>query len=84
MNVLEAVVVMIGVFLIAFVFAPVGMGGGMLFAPLLHYVAGWPIDGTLLAVSLALTWSVSIGSGRRHRSEGFHDKEATNQHSTVP
>ena len=77
MNVLEAVVVMIGVFLIAFVFAPVGMGGGMLFAPLLHYVAGWPIDGTLLAVSLALTWSVSIGSGRRHRSEGFHDKEAT-------
>ena len=76
-NVLEAVLVMSGVFLIAFVFAPVGMGGGMLFAPLLHYGAGWPIDGTLLAVSLGLTWSVSIGSGRRHRQEGFFDEEAT-------
>jgi uncharacterized membrane protein YfcA len=77
MNLFDAVLVMAGVFLIAFVFAPVGMGGGMLFAPLLHYGAGWPIDGTLLAVSLALTWSVSIGSGRRHRLEGFYDEEAT-------
>ena len=49
----------------------------MLFAPLLHYGAGWPIDGTLLAVSLSLTWAVSIGSGLRHRHEGFYDDEAT-------
>ena len=64
---LESILVMVGVFLIAFMFAPVGMGGGMLFVPLLHYVADWPIDGTLLAVSLTLTWTVSIGSGLRHR-----------------
>jgi uncharacterized membrane protein YfcA len=74
---LESILVMVGVFLIAFMFAPVGMGGGMLFVPLLHYVAEWPIDGTLLAVSLTLTWAVSIGSGLRHRREGFHDDEAT-------
>ena len=66
-----------GVFLIAFIFAPLGLGGGMLFAPLLHYGAGWPIDGTLLAVSLSLTWAVSVGSGLRHRHEGFYDDEAT-------
>lgn len=77
MNMLDAALVMSGVFLIAFVFAPVGMGGGMLFAPLLHYGAGWPIDGTLLAVSLTLTWAVSIGSGRRHRLQGFYDDAAT-------
>ena len=76
-HVLEAMLVISGVFLIAFIFAPLGLGGGMLFVPLLHYGAGWPIDGTILAVSLTLTWSVSIGSGRRHRLEGFYDEEAT-------
>ena len=74
---MEAMLVMTGVFFVAFVFAPVGMGGGMLFVPLLHYGAGWPIDGTLLAVSLCLTWAVSIGSGLRHRREGYyHDAAA--------
>ena len=52
---LEAIAMLSGVFLVAFLFAPIGMGGGMLFVPLLHYLAGWPIDGTLLAVSLSLT-----------------------------
>ena len=74
---MEAMLVMLGVFFIAFVFAPVGMGGGMLFVPLLHYGAGWPIDGTLLAVSLCLTWAVSIGSGLRHRREGYYHDAST-------
>lgn len=74
---LESLAMTVGVFLVAFMFAPIGMGGGMLFAPLLHYVAGWPIDGTLLAMSLTLTWAVSIGSGLRHRREGYHNDEVT-------
>lgn len=74
---LESALMLCGVFAIAFIFAPVGMGGGMLFAPLLHYGADWPIDGTLLAVSLCLTWSVSVGSGLRHRREGHYNDEAT-------
>ena len=74
---MEALLVMTGVFLIAFAFAPVGMGGGMLFVPLLHYGAGWPINGTLLAVSLCLTWAVSIGSGLRHRRQGFYHDAST-------
>ena len=59
-----------GVFLIAFIFAPVGMGGGLLFVPLLHYIGGWEIDGALIAVSLTLTCVVSYGSGLAHRKEG--------------
>ena len=72
---IDTVIIFIGVFCIAFVFAPVGMGGGMLFAPLLHYFAGFPIDGTLLAVSLSLTAVVSYGSGLAHRKKGHHDDE---------
>ena len=67
---MDVVLVMLGVFVIAFAFAPLGLGGGMLFVPLLHYALKQPIDGTTLAISLALTWAVSIGSGARHRREG--------------
>lgn len=74
---LDSLIMLLGVFVVAFLFAPVGMGGGMLFAPLLHYVVDWPIDGTLLAVSLLLTWAVSIGSGLRHRKEGLYNEDAT-------
>jgi len=65
-----------GVFLIAFTFAPVGMGGGLLFVPLLHYIGGWEIDGALIAVSLTLTCVVSYGSGLAHRKEGHVSDEA--------
>ena len=67
---LDQVVLALGVFLIAFTFAPVGMGGGLIFVPLLHYVGGWEIDGALIAVSLTLTAVVSYGSGLAHRKEG--------------
>ena len=61
--------------IIAFIFAPIGLGGGMLFVPLLHYVSGWPIDGKLLAVSLLLTGVVSWGSGLTHRKEELVDDD---------
>ncbi len=76
-RVTVSIEIMIGigaaVFLIAFTFAPIGMGGGMLFVPLLHYGAGWAIDGRTIAVSLMLTAVVSYGSGIAHRREGFVD-----------
>ena len=68
---IENVLIFVGVFCIAFAFAPVGLGGGMLFVPLLHYVADMPIDGTLLAISLSLTAVVSYGSGLAHRKKGL-------------
>ena len=58
---IEQILVLLGVAIIGFVFAPLGLGGGMLFVPLIHYVADWPIDGKLIAVSLVLTGVVSWG-----------------------
>ncbi|MBL6733456.1 MAG: sulfite exporter TauE/SafE family protein [Candidatus Poseidonia sp.] len=73
---LDQVILALGVFLIAFTFAPVGMGGGLIFVPLLHYVGGWEIDGALIAVSLTLTAVVSYGSGLAHRKEGHVSDDA--------
>ena len=72
---IENLLVIFGVMIIAFIFAPIGLGGGMLFVPLLHYVSGWPIDGKLLAVSLMLTGVVSWGSGLTHRREKLVDDD---------
>ena len=66
-------VVLIAVLLTAFMFAPLGLGGGMLFVPILHYVAGWPLDTATLVVSLLLTLCVSLGSGAVHHREGLID-----------
>ena len=72
---IEYLLVILGVMVIAFIFAPIGLGGGMLFVPLIHYVLGWPIDGKLLAVSLMLTGVVSWGSGLTHRREKLVDDD---------
>jgi len=66
-------VVLLAVLLTAFMFAPLGLGGGMLFVPILHYLAGWPLDTATLVVSLLLTFSVSLGSGAVHHREGLID-----------
>ena len=70
MDAATMAVVLLGSGFIGFLFAPLGLGGGLLFAPLLHYGLGWDIDGALLMVSLGLSATVSWGSGLRHRKEG--------------
>ena len=70
MDAATMAVVLLGSGFIGFLFAPLGLGGGLLFAPLLHYGMGWDIDGALLIVSLGLSATVSWGSGLRHRKEG--------------
>ena len=67
-------IVLVLVFTVGFVFAPLGLGGGMLFVPILHYIAGWPIGGELILTSLMLTGVVSWGSGLVHRREGLMDE----------
>ena len=69
----ETLIISLAIFVVAFLFAPIGMGGGMLFVPLLHYGLGWEINGALLAVSLSLTAVVSWGSGLAHRKEMHYD-----------
>jgi len=71
--IVETLMISLGVFVVAFLFAPIGMGGGMLFVPLLHYGLGWEINGALFAVSLSLTAVVSWGSGLAHRTERHYD-----------
>ncbi|MBA45735.1 MAG: hypothetical protein CMB31_04030 [Euryarchaeota archaeon] len=65
--------VIILVFLTGFLFAPLGLGGGLLFVPILHYVAGLPLDSSTLVLSLFLTGCVSYGSGFIHHREGLID-----------
>tara|TARA_Y100000766_G_scaffold285606_1_gene311105 strand:+ start:11489 stop:12334 length:846 start_codon:yes stop_codon:yes gene_type:complete len=74
--VIETLLISLGVFIAAFLFAPLGLGGGMIFVPLLHYGLGWDINGALFAVSLSLTAVVSWGSGLAHRKENHYDDEA--------
>ena len=69
----ETLIISLAVFVVAFFYAPIGMGGGMLFVPLLHYGLGWEINGALFAVSLSLTTVVSWGSGLAHRKEKHYD-----------
>ena len=75
MDAATVALVLLGSGCIGFLFAPLGLGGGLLFAPLLHYGLGWEIDGALLIVSLGLSATVAWGSGLRHRKEGlFSDR----------
>jgi len=79
MDAATMVLVLIGSGFIGFLFAPLGLGGGLLFAPLLHYGLGWEIDGALLIVSLGLSATVAWGSGLRHRKEGHVSDERFKQ-----
>ena len=79
MDAVTMALVILGSGFIGFLFAPLGLGGGLLFAPLLHYGLGWEIDGALLIVSLALSATVAWGSGLRHRKEGHISDERFKQ-----
>ncbi|MEC7042603.1 MAG: TSUP family transporter, partial [Candidatus Thermoplasmatota archaeon] len=68
---MEFLLVLILVFITGFLFAPLGLGGGMLFVPILHYIAGWPLNTSTLVVSLLLTCCTSSGSGFIHYRQGL-------------
>ncbi|MBT4919952.1 MAG: sulfite exporter TauE/SafE family protein [Euryarchaeota archaeon] len=75
--VVETVLIVLGVLLISFLFAPIGLGGGLLYVPLFHYIGGWEIDQKLIIVSLLLSAITSYGSGLEHRKKGYHDDGLT-------
>ena len=74
---LESILIVVGVLAIGFLFAPLGLGGGILYVPLFHYVGGWEIDQKLIIVSLLLSAITSYGSGLEHRKKLFIDDELT-------
>ena len=75
--VLESILIVLGVLGIGFLFAPLGLGGGILYVPLFHYVGGWEIDQKLIIVSLLLSAITSYGSGLEHRKKSYIDDELT-------
>ena len=50
-SLLLAVIIIL---IIAFCFSPLGLGGGVLYMPVLHYLADWPIPEAILG-SLTLS-----------------------------
>ena len=74
---LESILIVLGVLGIGFLFAPLGLGGGILYVPLFHYVGGWEIDQKLIIVSLLLSAITSYGSGLEHRKNSYIDDELT-------
>ena len=74
---LESIFIVLGVLAIGFLFAPLGLGGGILYVPLFHYVGGWEIDQKLIIVSLLLSAITSYGSGLEHRKKSYIDDELT-------
>ncbi|MGB1691452.1 MAG: TSUP family transporter [Candidatus Thalassarchaeaceae archaeon] len=54
----------------AFVFAPLGLGGGFLFVPTLYFILGMELQLSIVC-SLILVWFVSIGSRRAHDEGGY-------------
>lgn len=70
---MELVVIVVSMLLIlmtAFMFAPLGLGGGVLYVPIFIYLLGWDIK-LALVCSLLLVWTVSMGSRAAHESGGY-------------
>ena len=53
---------------VVFLFSPVGLGGGLLYVPILHYVAKLPFQSAILG-SLVLVLCTALGSGKAHQKE---------------
>ena len=67
---MEEIIALAIILVTAFMFAPLGLGGGFLFVPTLYYILGWDLQLSIVC-SLILVWFVSIGSRRAHDEGGF-------------
>ena len=61
--------------LVAVAFSPLGLGGGILYVPIMHYMLEWEIKESLVA-SLTLVLMVALGSSMAHSKSGYADTEA--------
>jgi len=59
--------------MVVVMFSPIGLGGGLLYVPILHYVGGLPFEASILA-SLGLVFCVAFGSGSAHNKSALADK----------
>ena len=54
--------------IVVVLFSPIGLGGGLLYVPILHYLAGLPFETAILG-SLVMVLCTALGSAQAHRSE---------------
>ena len=69
---LDTILVIFLILMTGLIFSPLGLGGGVIFMPILHYLLGWEIKIAILG-SLILVWSVAMGSQIAHNRQGFGD-----------
>ena len=60
---------------VAVVFSPLGLGGGVLYVPIFHYILEWDFQESVIG-SLSLVFMVTLGSGLAHSKSGNAHKEA--------
>ena len=58
--------------MVAVAFSPLGLGGGILYVPIMHYMLDWEIKEAIVA-SLTLVLMVSLGSSLAHSKSGHAD-----------
>ena len=58
---LEIIFAIMIILMTAFMFAPLGLGGGVLYVPIFLFILEWDIHLSLVT-SLILVWMVSLGS----------------------
>ena len=63
--------------LVALIFSPLGLGGGVLYVPILYYLLDWSLKESLLG-SLSLVFMVALGSSISHLKEGYADNDIAN------
>ena len=63
--------------LVALVFSPLGLGGGVLYVPILYYMLEWKMQEAVVA-SLSLVFMVALGSSLAHSGSGYADNKVAN------
>jgi len=63
--------------LVALMFSPLGLGGGVLFVPIFLYLLDWGVKESLTG-SLLLVFMVALGSSLSHKKSGHTDSAVAN------
>jgi len=66
------VLLLVLVLAVVVLFSPIGLGGGLLYVPIFHYVGGMDLNAAIIA-SLSVVFCVAAGSGLAHSKERLVD-----------
>ena len=74
---LITVAAIISLLFVALIFSPLGLGGGVLYVPIFHYILDWGFQESLIG-SLTLVLMVTLGSGLAHSKTGNANHKIAN------